>query len=151
MFVLLACCVIPGREHAPRLSKFLSPRRCQRHLEPHIPCNALSATTRKCRVPSGQARVTAEHCNGLPSPSCPPKGHTLSQTLPAFGTGCQPRHQLLGSPSVSVVPPNGSNPTCRISPSLFHPVRCHPKRSKRGSPIRSRLLQSGAPLSQHAG
>ena len=60
--------------------------------------------------------------------------NTLSQTLPAFGTRCQPRRCLRSSRWTSVVSSYRSNPTHRVSPSPVQPARCHPLRSRREVP-----------------
>ena len=55
--------------------------------------------------------------------------NTLSQTLLAFGTRCQPRRCLRSSRWTSVASSYRSNPTHRVSPSPFQPARCQPLRS----------------------
>jgi len=61
--------------------------------------------------------------------------NTLSQTLPAFGTRCQPRRCLRSSRWTSVVSSYRSNPTHRVSPSPVQPARCQPLRSRERFPI----------------
>lgn len=59
-------------------------------------------------------------------PNFPLTKNTLSQTLPAFGTRCQPRRCSRNSRWTSVVSSKQSNPIHRVSLSLRHSIRCHP-------------------------
>ena len=59
----------------------------------------------------------------------PSRRNTLSQTLPAFGTRCQPCRCLRSSRGLRSYRPIRSNPTHQSPPLSFLPPRCHPMRS----------------------
>jgi hypothetical protein len=131
--------ICPDTENAPpcgraeRLRKVIAFR--QNYLGQRIASYAHSVARRSFPLKRRQASQQALLQRAARPNFFPSRRNTLSQTLPAFGTRCQPRRCLRSSRWTSVVSSYRSNPTHRVSPSPVQPARCQPLRSRERFPI----------------